>query len=295
MKGEPLVSLSDLVVLPKTTPVPRAKVESEANRLIRWWLNQRLKKLERLSSESMAVNPFLAPIIMGLHGLKDFDGLAGFLLGGHLSGGHNTGFGKLFDEKMLPEIFGTTKLTSRFREQNQIVRSSTFDEIDHLVPRSDGSAALLSLKSSKWTIQLTMAVQLNRQFQQLVAYRRDGLLEFSDIVMGVMYGTLDNLTDKYDIARGINTGAFHDVTDLTEHVHVSVGRDFWSWINYGEEQTQDWLIDAILAAVSEFQQENPSIAERTIEYREAFVNQFSNRISDDGSIDWANILQDING
>ena len=26
----------------------------------------------------MAINPFLAPIIMGLHGLNDFDGLAGF-------------------------------------------------------------------------------------------------------------------------------------------------------------------------------------------------------------------------
>ena len=165
--------------------------------------------------------------------------------------------------------------------------------ISSLAP--DGTAALLSLKSSKWTIQLSMAVQLNRQFQQLVEHRRDGLLDFSDVMLGVVYGTPDTLTDKYNIARGINTGAFHDVHDLTEHVHVSVGRYFWGWINYGEEQTQDWLIAAILAEVSKFQQDNPSVAERTTEYRDAFVNQFSSRIGDDGSIDWANILRDING
>ena len=287
--------LIDLVALPQTTPVPQGKIESETNRLIRWWLNQRLKKLKGLSSESMALNPFLAPIIMGLHGLNDFDGLAGFLLGGHLSGGHNTGFGKMLDEKMLPQIFGTTKLTSKFRAANPMVSGPAFDEIDHLVPRTDGTVALLSLKSSRWTIQLTMAVQLNRQFQQLVERRREGLLGFSDVMIGVMYGTVDDLTDKYDIARGINTGAFHNVEPLTEHVHVTAGREFWGWVNYGEGQTQDWLIAAILVAVNKFQQENPSVAEQTTAYRDAFVNQFSSRIGDDGSIDWANILRDING
>ena len=287
--------LSDLVTLPQTTPIPQNKIECETNKLIRWWLNQRLKKLKDLSSESMAINPFLAPIIMGLHGLNDFDGLAGFLLGGHLSGGHNTGFGKMLDEKMLPQIFGTTKLSSKFRAANQMTSGPAFDEIDHLVPRIDGTTALLSLKSSRWTIQLTMAVQLNHQFQQLVERRREGLLDFSDIMIGVMYGTTDTLTDKYDIARGINTGAFHNVLDLTEHVHINVGRDFWRWVNYGEGQTQDWLIAAILTAVSKFQQDNPGVAEQTTAYRDAFVNQFSSRIAADGSIDWANILRDING
>ena len=289
------MALSDLVVPLQTTPVPRSKVESEVNRLIRWWINLRLEKLRSLSSESMVVNPFLAPIIMGLHGLDDFDGLAGFLLGGHLSGGHNTGFGKLVDEKILPQIFGVTKLTSGLRKANLTLRDPTFDEIDHLVHRTDGTVALLSLKSSKWSIQLSMAVQLNRQFRQLVEHRRGGLLDFSDIMVGILYGTSDTLTDKYDIARGINTGAFHDVEDLTEYVHVRVGRDFWTWINYGEEQTQDWVMGAILAAVSEFQRDSPTVAELTINYRTAFVDQFSNRIDNDGSIDWTNILRDING
>ena len=111
-------------------------MESGTNTLIQWWLNQRLKNLECLSSESIAFNPFLAPIIMGRHGFNDFDGLAGFLLGGHLSGGHNTGFGTLLDEKMLPQVFGTTKLTSNFRVANQMIPGPAFDEIDHLVPRN---------------------------------------------------------------------------------------------------------------------------------------------------------------
>ena len=32
----------------------------------------------------------------------------------------------------------------------------------------------------------------------------DGLLEFDQIVVGVIYGTRESLTDKYDIIRGIN-------------------------------------------------------------------------------------------
>ena len=31
----------------------------------------------------------------------------------------------------------------------------------------------------------------------------DGLLEFDQIVVGVIYGTRESLTDKYDIIRGI--------------------------------------------------------------------------------------------
>ena len=243
----------------------------------------------------MALNPFLAPIIMGLHGYSNFEGLAEFLLGGHLSGGHNTGFGKLIDEKLVPRIFGTTELTTKYRDTHPMVSGSTFDEIDHLVPRTDGTVALLSLKASKWSIQLTMAVQLNHQFERLIERRHEGLLDFSDIVLGIEYGTLDTLTDKYDIARGINTGASHDVRDLTEHVHVHVGRDFWKWINYGEEETQDWIFAAILSTVSEFRKENPNIADFTTKYRDAFVDEYSGRINKDGSIDWANILQDING
>ena len=289
------MALNELVNLPQVTPVPQSRIASETNRLIRWWLNQRLTKLRGLSSESMAINPFLAPIIMGLHGLNDFGGLADFLLGGHLSGGNNTGFGKLLDEKLLPQVFGTTKLTRKFRTDNPMVSGPAFDEIDHLVPREDGTVALLSLKSSRWTIQLTMAVQLNHQFQQLIGRRREGLLGFSDVMIGVMYGTSNDLTDKYNIARGINTGANHDVQDLTEHVHVSAGREFWTWINYGEDRTQDWLIDAILAEGSRFQKDNPNVAALTTAYRDAFVDQFSGRISEDGKINWLDILRDING
>ena len=275
--------------------MPQSTIKSETDRLIQWWLNQRLGKLKGLSSESMALNPFLAPVVMGLHGLSDFDGLAGFLIGGHLSGGHNTGFGKMLDEKILPEVFGTTKLTTKFRNANAPVSGPAFNEVDHLVPRPDGTVALLSVKSSRWSIQLAMAVQLNNRFEELVERRKEGLLDFSDIMVGVMYGTSDTLTDKYDIARGINTGSRHNVKDLTEHVHVSAGRDFWRWINYGEGQTQDWLLAAILDAVSKFRRDNPGAADRITAYKDAFVSQFSHRIDDDGSVDWVSILRDING
>lgn len=201
--------LDDLVQVPTQAPVPQQDVQAGTKQLTKWWLKQRVTKLQGLSSESMAVNPFLAPIVMGLNGFTTFDELAAFLLGGYLVGGNNTGFGKLIDEKLLPRVFGTTKLTRLFRQQNPIVRGAAFDEIDHLVPGPNGTVRLLSLKSSRWTIQLAMAVNLNRQFQGLVASRRDGLLEFSDIVVGVVYGTDASLTDKYDILRGINRGAFH--------------------------------------------------------------------------------------
>ena len=109
----------------------------------------------------MAVNPFLAPLVIGLNGFTTFDELAAFLLGGYLSGGNNTGFGKLIDEKLLPQVFGTTKLGPAFRRENEILGGAFFDEIDRLVPGPNGTVRLLSLKSSRWTIQLAMAVNRN--------------------------------------------------------------------------------------------------------------------------------------
>ena len=96
-----------------------------------WWVAQRRSKLTKLSHESMAVNPFLAPLIMGLGDIKTFGGLADFLLAGHFGIGHATGFGKLVDEKILPDVFGTKKLNKAFRKTSPYTRSC-FNEIDHL-------------------------------------------------------------------------------------------------------------------------------------------------------------------
>ena len=125
--------------------------------------------------------------------------------------------------------------------------------------------------------------------------RRDGLLAFSDIVVGVIYGTDDGLSDKYDILRGVNRGAFHAVANLTEHVHVHAGRNFWTWLNYGETRTQDWMMNAMLEAVTAFRQQNPEIAQIVVNFREAFVERFSYHVDVNGAIDWMAILTEING
>jgi hypothetical protein len=72
---------------------------------VRWWLKNRLEKFKELSHESMAINPFMAPALMALHGHESFEDLAELLLGGHFMTGHSTGFGKLIDEKLLPNVF----------------------------------------------------------------------------------------------------------------------------------------------------------------------------------------------
>jgi hypothetical protein len=78
-----------------------------------WWLGTRREKLRQAKHASMSINPFLLPLVMGLDGLRNFDELAAFMLGAHLATGHATGFGKLVDEKILPNVFGTRKTYGR--------------------------------------------------------------------------------------------------------------------------------------------------------------------------------------
>ena len=104
----------------------------------------------------MSVNPFMAPLVMGMHGFDGFAETASFMMGGHLATGHATGFGKLVDEKILPNVFGTVKLSAAFRSAHKPYQMSVFDEIDHIVTGPGGKANLLCLKAGRWTIQLTM-------------------------------------------------------------------------------------------------------------------------------------------
>ena len=164
-----------------------------------WWMGERQKKLAELRHETMSINPFLIPLIFGIHQFKNFDELAEFLVAAHLSTGYATGFGKLIDEKILPRVFGTIKLDKAAR-RNAPFFMSAFDEIDHIIPSANNQAAkLLSLKAGRWTIQLTMAVQLNKAFKELLELRdsdRLGAFTFEEIAVGVFYGTKDTLTDK---------------------------------------------------------------------------------------------------
>ena len=216
------------------------EVVNETSKWIQWWVNQRKGKLKNHLSGTMSVNPFMLPVIFDIHNISSFEELGELLIGSHLMTGHSTGFGKLVDEKILPNVFKTIKLDKAYRSKHSPLHKSMFDEIDHIIELPNGKNSLLSLKAGKWTIQLTMAVQLNKSFEEILSNHGD---IYEKIVVGVFYGKKDDLTDKYDILRGINRGANHDVTDLTEHVDVCSGAEFWKWINNGEEKTQDWVME----------------------------------------------------
>lgn len=263
-----------------------------------WWMGERYKKLSELRHETMSVNPFLVPLIFGIHDFKNFDELAEFLVAAHLSTGYATGFGKLIDEKILPQVFGTVKLDKATRRTPPL-QMSMFDEIDHLIPPSiGGKCKLLSLKAGRWTIQLTMAVQLNKSFQELIASNSQNKLgnaSFDEIAVGVFYGTADTLTDKYDILRGINRGANHDVADLTNDVHVYAGREFWAWLNDGEDDTQDWVLQGILEGSSAAEKQLGSLTGLLDGFRHEFSQQFQSYIRPDSSVDWQGIIRKVNG
>jgi hypothetical protein len=202
------------------------------------------------------------------------------------------------DEKILPKVFGTTKLDKAARK-NRPLSMSIFDEIDHIVGGRGGkSVKLLSLKAGRWTIQLTMAVQLNKAFTKLLRLRNTkalGGFNFEEIAVGVFYGTKATLTDKYDILRGINRGAKHDVKNITKDVHVYAGREFWTWLNDGETQTQEWVLEGILRGFERAANTTGSLTGLIISFRQEFSKQYQSFVRADKSIDWAGIIRKING
>ena len=177
---------------------------------VSWWIESRKTKLKKELSDTMTINPFMLPIVFELHDISDFSGLIDLLVSSHLMVGHNTGFGKLIDEKRLPRVFKAEKLTKKYRSNTPNLNLLSFNEIDHIIHRDSGESELLCLKAGRWTIQLTMAQQLNRAFHEILENFGDS---YSKIVVGVFYGNSETLTDKYDILRGINRGAKHDVVD----------------------------------------------------------------------------------
>lgn len=257
-----------------------------------WWIDERKKKFRNELSETMSVNPFMLPILFELHGIQSFEELSNFIVGSHLMIGHSTGFGKLMDEKILPGVFGTIKLDKKYRGATEPYLLSRFNEIDHVVRRPSRQLPdLLSLKAGKWTIQLTMAKQLNTAFNEILGDYADN---YGEIAVGVIYGSIADLTDKYDILRGINRGANHDVIDLTERVSVYTGRAFWAWLNEDEEATQDWVLDGIIEGI---RRSNPREggSELLARYNASVAARYQRFVREDGSIDWHALLASING
>lgn len=279
----------------KILPIPRDEVIAGVVEQVVWWIGNRRRKLKELRHESHAVNPFLLPIIMNMHGFENFQGLAEFMLAGHLVEGHATGFGKLVDEKIL-DIFGTTKLDRSFRRENAEYQRPEYDNIDHLIFHDDRPPDLLSVKAGRWSIQLGQAVQLNRSFQVLVDRRAAGEVQFRELVVGVFYGKEADLTDKYRIICGRSgTGARHDVRDLTDHVRVLAGRPFWSWLNGGIAETQDWILDGIVQGFDIAVRKFGPLRQHFKEFVDSFAGTFDQHIRPDGSVDWHALLRSING
>ncbi len=255
-----------------------------------WMIGKRMEKLRKELHESMSINPFLIPILFEIHNAKTFSDLGELLLVGHLVGGHNTSFGKLIDEKVLPRVFGTHKLDKAYRKDNPPLEESCFNEIDHIVFR-DGRPILLSLKASRWTIQLTNAKAINTSFDHIRRHHGD---LYPEIVVGVFTGTKDTISDKYDILRGINRGAMHNVIDLTDLVSVHAGRAFWSWLNDGEPETQTWVLEGILEGL---RQANCRDECKTLltSYKKSFNRRYAQFVNGKGVVDWHRLLREFNG
>lgn len=270
----------------------RAVIVSGVKTQAAWWLDERLKKIRQEKHDTMEVNPFMAPLVSALHGHTDFLGLADFLLGGHFAIGHATGFGKLIDEKILPRVFGTTKLDKATRAAG-IFNKSCFDNIDHVVHK-DGKEFLLSLKASKWTIQLGQAVELNKSFKDIRDLFQAAEHTHDQVVIATFYGHADNLTDKYRLVRGISFGANHDVHDLQDYVTVLAGQEFWTWLG-GHPDTQLWVMEGIQEAIASKREALMQAQTLMAEFRNSFARRYAAFIDEQGIIDWVGILKATNG
>src|SRR5215203_1216838 len=266
-------------------------VDGVAVEVLRFAENRR-RKLEDSRHTTMAENPFLNPLIMELNGYESLADLATFVIGGHLSGGHATGFGKLVDERIVPNVFGTQKLTRAFRKQHPPYNAPMFGVIDHLRPKPKGNQDLLPLKAGRWSIQLGQALNMNHSFARLLDAREAGAIKFDRIVIGVLYGKEETLTDKFQIARGIGP---HDAVDIRDHVDIRAGRQFWSWLNEGIEETQEWVMDGFLVGIRAAREELGSAAELMSAYERSYEARLSRHVDGDGSIDWHGLLREING
>lgn len=262
-----------------------AGVSSEAKA----FLERRVGLIESEISAFLNVNPFLLRCIRDLHGIDNQDSLAEYLLIYHLAVGHATGFGKMIDEKILPGVFGTTRLDAKTRRSLRLTQS-IFDDIDHIA-KINGNEFLLSVKAGAWTIQHGQAMQIYGNFKALgeKGLSKDG------IVVGVFYGHKGLLTNKYDIVRGINPRHQAELTPL-DFVSVKAGKEFWSWLNGGEMATQDWVMEGIRAGANKFFKGRETAGRVADQAKTRLKDELRAKygLPKDGSLDWPSLLHAIN-
>ena len=265
---------------------------------VEWWIGKRVQKFRKNTHETASINPFLAPIIMALH-RHDVDQLATLLMQGHLVGSHATGFGKLLDEKVMPQVFGTFPLNGKSRK-GTIYQSDLYDEIDHIMPDEDGTVGkmMLSLKTGRWTIQLGQAKALNSAIAKLLAVSgTEGHPTIGKVVVGAFTGTAETLSDKFDVAMGVQreTSANHDVIALPEgRAEVRAGRELWSFVNGSEPATQDWVMSGILQGIERGRGQIGEMSNLEQQYLTGFRKRFAKFMVGD-SVDWHAFLEEVNG
>lgn len=273
----------------------RKEVVEGTRRVGEWWLENRQAKLHGSARETINVNPFLLPMVMAYHGLDNVEEIGELLLASHLISGHSTGLGKLMDEKLLPHVFGTQKFDKKFRSSTPPYSQAAFNDIDHAVYR-DGYIDLLSVKASPWTINLGGAKDLNASFADIrTYYMNPNPGSYGEIAVGVLYGDKSGLTDKYTILRGSDEvkNSKHQVVDVSDSVNVYAGKEFWSWLNFGVGETQEWVLEGIVQAAASVtdRDEQKAAIRGLIRSSEAFRGLSL----DDGSPDWRAVLKRING
>ncbi len=270
-------------------PTPKDSIIAGTANETGLFLARRLRKLRTEISGVLNINPFLMCALQDFHQITDQAALAKFMLNWHLGNGHATGFGKMIDEKILPNVFQTTRLDSTFRNVPPY-NTEPFDDIDHLVHRSDGEYRL-SLKASSWTIQYGQAMGLYRNFHALGQERQQG----AGIVLGVFYGHKGLLTDKYRIVRGDNVRR-QDILTPLDYVQVKAGAEFWTWLNDDRTDTQDAVMQGIMKGVKDFSRDNPTMAQVVGGAAALLVKELRKKyeLPEDGTIDWLVLLHAIN-
>jgi hypothetical protein len=169
------------------------------------------------------------------------------------------------------------------------LEDARFDAIDHMMIVEDGEAVLFSQKSSKWTIQLSQAKEMNAAFFEI--QQNDEWVR--SIVVGITYGNSGDLTDKYDIIRGINRGANHEVHNLRDYVQSLVGRDFWCFINDGQQDTHLWVFDGFERGIADarLHERSQSLLR---EFEQAVSALFTDVLNTDGTINKRDFLESVN-
>jgi hypothetical protein len=269
--------------------IPQREIVDKTAKETALFLGRRLRKLRTEIGGVLNVNPFLMRALKDFHQIKDQTSLSEFMLTWHLANGHATGFGKMIDEKVLPQVFGTKRLDSSCRDEAPYNRE-IFDDIDHIVTRRDGDY-LLPLKAGAWTIQLGQAMGLYRHFLALGKEK----LQSKGIVVGVFYGHKGLLRDKYRIVKGENERHQSEMEKLP-YVEVKAGEKFWTWLNDDTSLTQDWLMEGIAKGADDFLAGSPDASiviggapQRLVEELRAKYG-----LPNDGSIDWALLLHAVN-